>query len=194
MKARRTSELAPIVLLVFEVLICPAMPASEKPRNEELADEGAVWNAYRESRSAKGVDISRVFADCAAEIQLSLRSPGAREDFVELCRAGCFAQTLAALVLALRYRKFEIPILLFLVVWSPVTTHLKAVILKDLYQRKWFDMVKSSRIRPQVFNDLQPPVKLPFDTPTSHTPFCAPWVATFHNIAQGRSKCPRKRF
>jgi hypothetical protein len=35
------------------------------------------------------------------------------------------------------------------------------------YQSTWFNTVKSSRIRPQVFYDLQPLSKQPFDTPAS---------------------------
>jgi hypothetical protein len=39
-----------------------------------------------------------------------------------------------------------------------------------LYQAKWFETVKSSRIRSRVFYDLQPPSTQPFDTRAAHTP------------------------
>ena len=63
----------------------------------------AFWNTFREVRRAKGIDIARLLTEWAAELQQGLPSPGAREEFTELCKAGCFVQGLAALVLLLRY-------------------------------------------------------------------------------------------
>ncbi|MGH2510550.1 MAG: hypothetical protein ACRDHZ_24510 [Ktedonobacteraceae bacterium] len=79
------------------------MVQTEKPRIEELTDELAFWNTFREVRRAKGMDIARLLTEWAAELQQGLPSPGAREEFAELCEAGCISQGLAALVLLLRY-------------------------------------------------------------------------------------------
>jgi hypothetical protein len=62
---------------------------TDKPKIEELTDELAFWNTFREIRRAKGLDIDRLYADWAGELAQGLTSPGAREDFAELCKAGC---------------------------------------------------------------------------------------------------------
>ena len=41
--------------------------------------------------------------DLAEKEKQKLASPGAREDFVELCKAGCFQPVLAGIVILLRY-------------------------------------------------------------------------------------------
>ena len=79
------------------------MSDADKPKIEELADEVALWNSYREARRVQGIDIAQLYADLAAEQKQALTSPGAREDFTELCTDGCFQITLAALVVLLRY-------------------------------------------------------------------------------------------
>jgi len=79
------------------------MTDTDKPKIEELADEVALWNSYREARRVRGIDIAQLYADLAAEQKHELTSPGAREDFTELCTDGCFQITLAALVVLLRY-------------------------------------------------------------------------------------------
>jgi hypothetical protein len=79
------------------------MGKPEKPKIEELAEELAFWNTYREVCRARKVDIARLYSEWAAELETDLTSPGARENFVELRKAGCFPQGLAALVLLLRY-------------------------------------------------------------------------------------------
>jgi hypothetical protein len=78
------------------------MNDADKPKIEELVDEVALWNSYREARRAKGIDIAQLYADLAAEEKQALTSPGAREDFTELCKDGCFQITLAALIALLR--------------------------------------------------------------------------------------------
>jgi hypothetical protein len=59
--------------------------SGEKPKIEELAMEVAFWRAYREAYRTKGVDIAQFYAELAAEEKQRLRSPGARDDFTELC-------------------------------------------------------------------------------------------------------------
>src|SRR5271167_247946 len=79
------------------------MSDTDKPKIEELAQEMALWNSYREARRVKGIDVAQLFADLSADQMQALTSPGAREDFTELCTDGCFQITLAALVVLLRY-------------------------------------------------------------------------------------------
>lgn len=78
------------------------MAQADKPRIEDLAAELDFWNKYREVHSAKGVDIARLYAAWTTELAKGLTSPGAREEFAELCETGCFPQGLAALILILR--------------------------------------------------------------------------------------------
>jgi hypothetical protein len=78
------------------------MSRSSIPKIEELTDLFALWNTYRNSRLAKGFDVASEFAKWATEVAEGLTSPGAREEFGELCEAGCFPQGLALTVLALR--------------------------------------------------------------------------------------------
>jgi hypothetical protein len=79
------------------------MNDADKPKIEELAQEVALWNSYREARRIEGIDITEFYADLASAQKQALTSPGAREDFTELCNNGCFQITLAALVVLLRY-------------------------------------------------------------------------------------------
>ena len=79
------------------------MSDADKPRIEELAQEVAFWSQYREARRIEGIDIAQFYADLAAAQKQALTSPGAREDFNELCNDGCFQITLAAVVVLLRY-------------------------------------------------------------------------------------------
>jgi hypothetical protein len=76
---------------------------TNKPKIEELPDEVALWKAYREVRRAKGFDIAKFYTDLAEEEKQKLTSPGAREDFTELCEAGCLQLVLAGIVTLLRY-------------------------------------------------------------------------------------------
>ena len=78
------------------------MARTDKPRIEDLALELGFWNSYREARFARGIDVARQYANWAADLAKGLTSPGAREEFAELCEDGCFPQGLAALVLILR--------------------------------------------------------------------------------------------
>ncbi|HEY1477396.1 MAG TPA: hypothetical protein VGF37_06880 [Chthoniobacterales bacterium] len=73
-----------------------------KPKIEELKDEKTFWNNYRELRRTRGINIDQDFAEWASEEQQSLTSPGAREDFAELCEHGCTPQVLALIVWLMR--------------------------------------------------------------------------------------------
>jgi hypothetical protein len=79
------------------------MSKGDKPKIEELADEAALWDSYREARQNVGIDITQFYADLAAEQKRRLTSPGAREDFDELCENGCLQLALAAIVALLHH-------------------------------------------------------------------------------------------
>jgi hypothetical protein len=79
------------------------MSDADKPKIEGLAGLLALWNSYREVCRVKGFDVAQSYTDWAAEQKQRLASPGAREDFAELCDAGCLQLTLAAIVVLLRY-------------------------------------------------------------------------------------------
>jgi hypothetical protein len=74
-----------------------------KPKIEELADEQALWSAYRELRRTRGINVDLVFPEWAAEEAQKLPSPGARQDFDELCKDGCLPQVLAAIIVLIRF-------------------------------------------------------------------------------------------
>ena len=54
------------------------MNDADKPKIEELVDEVALWNSYREARRAKGIDIAQLYADLAAEAADNVRSDVSR--------------------------------------------------------------------------------------------------------------------
>ena len=74
-----------------------------KPKIKELPEEVALWKSYREICRSKQIDTIKVYMDLAEEEKRNLTSPCAREDFVELCEAGCFQPILAGIVMFLRY-------------------------------------------------------------------------------------------
>ncbi|MFY9529263.1 MAG: hypothetical protein WBC04_14110 [Candidatus Acidiferrales bacterium] len=78
------------------------MTKTDKPNIEELQDERIFWNTFRETRLAKGINVDREFAEWAADQAKRLTSPGAREDFAELCQGGCTPQVLAVIVALMR--------------------------------------------------------------------------------------------
>ncbi len=78
------------------------MRKTDKPKIEELQDERRLWNTFREIHLAKGVHVDQEFAAWAAYQAKRLTSPGAREDFAELCQRGCTPQILAAILALMR--------------------------------------------------------------------------------------------
>lgn len=74
----------------------------DKPRIEDLPEEVALWKTYRDICRSKKIDMIKLYMDLAEEEKKKLASPGAREDFVELCEAGCFQPVLAGIVMLLR--------------------------------------------------------------------------------------------
>jgi len=79
------------------------MAKNHKPGPDPYKDEQALWNLYRQTRQSAGIDIDRFYEDCAENVKQALPSPGAREDFAELCKDGCHAQAVAAIITLIRY-------------------------------------------------------------------------------------------
>lgn len=75
--------------------------ADNEPRG--FKEEQALWNAYLESRKSRGIDIDQDCEKWAEQEAQKLNSPGAREDFAELCKDGCNPQVLAAIITLIRY-------------------------------------------------------------------------------------------
>jgi hypothetical protein len=79
------------------------MVSVDSSEHDEFAAEQALWSAYRESRRARGIDIDQQLAEWAEQEARKLGSPGAREDFNELCEHGCNQKVLAAIVALIRH-------------------------------------------------------------------------------------------
>lgn len=74
------------------------MTKTDKPKLDELQGERIFWKTFRETRLAKGYDVDQDLKEWAADQAKRLTSPGAREDFAELCQDGCTPQVLAVIV------------------------------------------------------------------------------------------------
>ena len=66
-------------------------------------DVQKLWNIYLGIHRAKGFNLDQLYAELAAEEARKLTSPGAREDFANLCNDGCKAQVLALMVTLFRH-------------------------------------------------------------------------------------------
>jgi hypothetical protein len=75
----------------------------DKPRIENLQEEVCFWKSYREICRGKQIDTVKLYMHLAEEEKQKLGSPGAREEFIELCEAGCFQPVLAGIVMLVRY-------------------------------------------------------------------------------------------
>ena len=78
------------------------MASSNKPKVEDLPGEVAFWKSYQRICRSKQIDTIKLYMDLAEEEKQRLASPGATEDFIELCEAGCFQPILAGIVMLLR--------------------------------------------------------------------------------------------
>src|SRR5690349_747265 len=61
-----------------------------------------LWEGYKQIWEKRGVDLRKKLMDLAASEMQKLSSPGARQDFAQLCHAGCTPEVLAAIVALLR--------------------------------------------------------------------------------------------
>jgi hypothetical protein len=76
--------------------------STQKPRVEELQEEVAFWKSYRDICRSKQIDTVKLYMNLAEEEEGKLASPGAKDDFIELCETGCFQPILAGIVMFLR--------------------------------------------------------------------------------------------
>jgi hypothetical protein len=74
----------------------------DKPKIDELAQELAFWNSYRERFRRRGIDIAKEHAEWTIGFERGLAAPEPKKQFAELCRAGCFSQALALLTTGLQ--------------------------------------------------------------------------------------------
>lgn len=79
---------------------------TDKPKIEELQVELAFWNKLREVYRNRNLNLDELLARLVVDQRESLTSPGGREQFAELCGAGCLPQGLALLVALLRHSQF----------------------------------------------------------------------------------------
>ena len=79
------------------------MADNHRSEDDEYKDEQALWKAYQESRRARQIDVDRIFGEWAVKERQKLTSPGARDDFDELCKDGANPQVLAAIIVLIRY-------------------------------------------------------------------------------------------
>lgn len=79
------------------------MADTRKSEHDRYKDEQALWDAYCAVERSRGIDIDQLFSEWAAGEAQRLTSPGAREDFEQLCKDGCNRQVLAAIVALLRF-------------------------------------------------------------------------------------------
>jgi len=79
--------------------------AAPKGLDKELQN---LWNVYCEIWSNRGSDARHALKQWASKQEEQLPSPGARDDFKELCANGCVAEILAIVLAFLRWSpKFE---------------------------------------------------------------------------------------
>lgn len=78
------------------------MTDADTPEHDQHREERDFWIAFRESQRSKGIDVDQLLAEWAQEETQRLASPGAREDFSELCNDGCNPLMLAALTKLIR--------------------------------------------------------------------------------------------
>jgi hypothetical protein len=62
-----------------------------------------LWKSIRDLQKSKGMDIEELLLFWASQEAQRLPSPGARQDFVELCNDGCLPAVLAPIITLLRY-------------------------------------------------------------------------------------------
>jgi hypothetical protein len=66
-------------------------------------DEQALWSSYWQTWQSRGIEIDKLLAEWADRETQQLASPGAREEFHELCDHGCNRKVLAAIIALNRY-------------------------------------------------------------------------------------------
>jgi hypothetical protein len=74
------------------------MTDKDRPEHDQHREERDFWDAFGESLRSRGINVDQLLAEWAQEEAERLASPGAREDFTELCDDGCNPHVLAALI------------------------------------------------------------------------------------------------
>jgi hypothetical protein len=74
----------------------------EDSKPDFLGAEFALWKSLREVYSARGFDLQKSLRDWSDGQIAKLETPGAQDDFSEICSHGCLPEVLAATVVLLR--------------------------------------------------------------------------------------------
>jgi hypothetical protein len=75
----------------------------DPPKPEIVNPMQELWDLYRQTGLAKGFDFGEILAAWTTKEQQRLASPGARDDFDQLCKAGCVPQVLALIIAIIRF-------------------------------------------------------------------------------------------
>jgi len=78
------------------------MTDMERPEHDQYREERDFWVAFGESLRSREINVDQLLAEWAQQETQRLASPGAREDFAELCNEGCNPHVLAALIKLIR--------------------------------------------------------------------------------------------
>jgi hypothetical protein len=70
----------------------------QDPIFEVLRNEFALWKSFRDVHSARGVDSEASLRAWVADEPENLESPGATDDFLEICTEACLPGVLAATI------------------------------------------------------------------------------------------------
>jgi hypothetical protein len=79
------------------------MAENDKTEPDPYKEEQALWSAFREVQKFKGIDVDKLLTEWADQQTQQLTSPGAREEFDELCDHGCNPKVLAFTIALVRY-------------------------------------------------------------------------------------------
>jgi hypothetical protein len=114
----------------------------ERSETEIVNSLQELWDLYRATGLAKGFDIVEILAAWTTKEKERLASPGARDDFNELCTAGCVPQVLALLIALIRF--------------SPKLTEFGKVLVGNPAKREktWRSLERASEAFQDFFGDL----------------------------------------
>jgi len=68
-----------------------------------ITDIQSGWDTCRQLVTDDGITIEQAWAKWAAEQKQRLTRPGAQDDFIELCQAGCVPEILASIIALVRF-------------------------------------------------------------------------------------------
>ncbi len=79
------------------------MSDTHKSKLNAFDAEQGLWDTHRQVLLARGFDLDKPLAEWASQQAQKLASPGARQDFAELCGQGCTPQVLASIIALFRF-------------------------------------------------------------------------------------------